>query len=76
MLVAATHLSEVGNGLSWPKPQWTCNAVVTCQAQHSSKEGVLHLDLVPPTPVGALGDEISPLVTREYYSVIQHAQCC
>ena len=28
--LAATHLSspEVGNGLSWPKPQCTCNAMV------------------------------------------------
>ena len=41
--LAATHLSspEVGNGLSWPKPQCTCNAMVTSQAQHSTHEGVL-----------------------------------
>ena len=41
--LAATHLSspEVGNGLSWPKPQCTCNAMVTSQAQHSTNEGVL-----------------------------------
>ena len=34
--LAATHLSspEVGSGLSWPKPQCTCNAMVTSQAQH------------------------------------------
>ena len=32
---------EVGNGLSWPKPQCTCNAMVTSQAQHSTNEGVL-----------------------------------
>ena len=40
---AATHLSspEVGNGLSWPKPQCTCNAMVTGQAQHNTNEGVL-----------------------------------
>ena len=38
--LAATHSSspEVGNGLSWPKPQCTCNAVVTSQAQHSTNE--------------------------------------
>ena len=41
--LAATHLSspEVGKGLSWPKPQCTCNAMVTSQAQHSTNEGVL-----------------------------------
>ena len=41
--LAATHLSspEVGNGLSWPKPPCTCNAMVTSQAQHSTNEGVL-----------------------------------
>ena len=41
--LAATHLSspEVGNGLSWPKPQCTCNAMVTSQTQHSTNEGVL-----------------------------------
>ena len=43
--LAATHLSstEVGNGLSWPKPQRTCNAMVTSQAPLSTKsqEGVL-----------------------------------
>ena len=41
--LAATHLSspEVGNGLSWPKPQCICNAMVTSQAQHSTYEGVL-----------------------------------
>ena len=41
--IAATHLSspEVGNGLSWLKPQCTCNAMVTSQAQHSANEGVL-----------------------------------
>ena len=41
--LAATHLSspEVGNGLSWPKPQCTCNAMVTSQTQHSINEGVL-----------------------------------
>ena len=40
--LAATHLSspEVGNGLSWPKPLCTCNAMVTSQAQHSTNEGV------------------------------------
>ena len=27
--------------LSWPKPQCTCNAMVTSQAQHSTNEGVL-----------------------------------
>ena len=38
-----THSSspEVGNGLSWPKPQCTCNAMVTSHAQHSTNEGVL-----------------------------------
>ena len=32
----ATHLSssEVGNGLNWPKPECTCNAMATSQAQH------------------------------------------
>ena len=41
--LAATHLSspEVSNGLSWPKPLCTCNAMVTSQAQHSTNEGVL-----------------------------------
>ena len=41
--LAATHLSspEVGNGLNWPKPQCTCNSMVTSQAQHSTNEGVL-----------------------------------
>ena len=41
--LAATHLSspEVGNGLSWPKPQCTCNAMVTSQTQHCTNEGVL-----------------------------------
>ena len=41
--VAATHLSspEIGNGLRWPKPQCTCNAMVTSQTQHSTNEGVL-----------------------------------
>ena len=41
--LAATHLSSpyVGNGLSWPKPQCTCNAMVTSQAQHSTNERVL-----------------------------------
>ena len=41
--LSATHLSspDVGNGLSWPKPQCTCNAMVTSQAQHSTNEGVL-----------------------------------
>ena len=35
--LAATHSSspEVGNGLNWPKPQCTCNAMVTSQAQHT-----------------------------------------
>ena len=50
--LAATHLSspEVGNGLSWPKPQCTCNAMVII-ARHSTAP------------------------TREYYAVIQRAQC-
>ena len=41
--LAATHLSspEVGNGLSGPKPQCTCNAMVTSQTQHCTNEGVL-----------------------------------
>ena len=41
--LAATHLSspEVGNGPSWSKPQCTCNAMDTSQAQHSTNEGVL-----------------------------------
>ena len=41
--LAATHLSstEVSNGLSWPMPKCTCNAMVTSQAQHSTNEGVL-----------------------------------
>ena len=42
--LAATHLSspEVGNGLSWPKPPCTCNAMVIIIARHSStNEGVL-----------------------------------
>ena len=41
--LAATHLlsPEVGNGLNWPKPQCTCNVMVTSQAQHSTNEGVL-----------------------------------
>ena len=41
--LAVTHLSspEVGNGLSWPKPQCTCNAMVTSQALLSTNEGVL-----------------------------------
>ena len=41
--LAATHSSspDVGNGLSWPKPQCICNAMVTSQAQHSTNEGVL-----------------------------------
>ena len=42
--LAATPRSsspEVGNGLSWPKPQCTCNVMVTSQAQHSTNEGVL-----------------------------------
>ena len=28
-------------GLSWPKPQCTCNAMVTSQTQHGTNEGVL-----------------------------------
>ena len=41
--LAATHLSspEVGNGLSWPKLQYTYHAMVTSQAQHSTNERVL-----------------------------------
>ena len=41
--LAAIHLSspEVGNGLSWPKPQCTCNAMVTSQAQRNTNEEVL-----------------------------------
>ena len=41
--LAATYSSspEVGNGLSLPKPQCTCNAMATSQAQHSTNEGVL-----------------------------------
>ena len=43
VLIAGTHSSspEVGNGLSWSKPQCTYNAMVTSQAQHSTNEGVL-----------------------------------
>ena len=40
-VLAATHSSspEVGNGLSWPKPQCTCNAMVTSQAQPVADPG-------------------------------------
>ena len=43
--LAATHLSspEVGNGLSWPKPHCTCNAMVTSQTQHCTNEGAVML---------------------------------
>ena len=43
LIASATHSSspEFGNGLSWPEPQCTCNAVVISQAQHSTNVRVL-----------------------------------
>ena len=45
--LSAIHLAspEVGDGLNWPKPQCTYNAIVTSQAQHAN-EGVLRSYLV------------------------------
>ena len=43
LLICHPHSPEVGNGLSWPKPQCTCNAMVRyySHTQYRTNQGVL-----------------------------------
>ena len=82
--LAATHLPspEVGNGLSWPKPQCTCNAMVTSRPV-ATGGGAFWGRATPPPPPPPLKLSAPPqnlkknpiLVTLKFYFLVFNTTC-